>query len=140
MKQPERARASYAAALEVVERLLTDTPDDEFARRPLAMLYAGLGRKSDAIREAKGAVERGRMSRGTTTIATEDVWMLAGVYAKVGEPDLALDRLEFLLSVPSLLSYGRLRFDPQLDPLRDHPRFQKLLDKATRDLPSPPPS
>jgi tetratricopeptide (TPR) repeat protein len=137
MKDRESARASYAAALSVVEEALAETPDDEQLRRRLGRIYSGLGRKDEAIREMEGWVER--MSGGGPTY---HAWLreLAGVYAAVGEPEKALDQLEYLLSIPSLLSYGQLRYDPALDPLRDHPRFQKLLAQAERELPPPPPS
>jgi len=43
------------------------------------------------------------------------------------EPDRALDHLEPLLRVPFYLSPGWLRLDPTFQPLRDSPRFQRLL-------------
>jgi tetratricopeptide (TPR) repeat protein len=137
MNQPERARASYAAALRVIERILRKTPEDELARRLLPDIHARLGRKEDAIREAKAAVERERKT-GNVRWATESVMGLAFVYSAVGEPELALDQLEFLLSVPSLVSYGRLRFAPELRALHGHPRFEKLLAEAKQPLPLPP--
>jgi hypothetical protein len=45
----------------------------------------------------------------------------------VGEFDLAIDQIEFLLSRPAPLSIPLLRLDPDWAPLREHPRFKKLL-------------
>jgi hypothetical protein len=53
----------------------------------------------------------------------------------VGEYEKAIDQLEYLLSIPSseflwqVVSIPLLRIDPQWDPLREHPRFQGLLEK-----------
>jgi TolB-like protein/tetratricopeptide (TPR) repeat protein len=137
MKESELARASYATALEVIERGLAQFPDDEKLRRNLGDIYAGLGRKDEAIREIEGWVER---ASGDGPANPHHLCALAIVYAEAGATEQAVDQLEYVLSVPSLLSYGQLRFDPRLDPLRDHPRFQKLLAQAERDLPPPPPS
>jgi serine/threonine-protein kinase len=47
----------------------------------------------------------------------------------VGEYDAAIGQLELLLSIPSEISIPLLRVDPLWDPLRDHPRFQELLER-----------
>jgi hypothetical protein len=39
-----------------------------------------------------------------------------------------MDQLEPLLRIPFYLSPGWLRVDPTFDPLRNHPRFKKLVD------------
>jgi hypothetical protein len=53
---------------------------------------------------------------------------LVRIYLLVGEPEQALDQLEPLLRVPFYLSPGWLRIDPTFDPLRNHPRFRKLVE------------
>jgi hypothetical protein len=121
----------------VVQRLLKKTPEDDAVRGLLPGIYAGLGRKEDAIREGKAAVERERKTADASW-ATDSVMGLACVYAQVGETELALDQLEYLLSVPTLMTYGRLRFDPELRALHGHPRFEKLLAEAMKPLPLPP--
>jgi hypothetical protein len=42
---------------------------------------------------------------------------------------MALDQLEQLLTIPGGKSTKVLRLEPQWDPLRDHPRFQRLLEE-----------
>ena len=54
---------------------------------------------------------------------------LAEIYALADEPELGIAKLEYLLSIPSLVSPEDLRFNPSWDPLRNHPRFQALLEK-----------
>ena len=40
-----------------------------------------------------------------------------------------------VFSIPSWMSYGYLAFEPAYDPLRENPRFQKLLADKKKQLP-----
>jgi hypothetical protein len=56
---------------------------------------------------------------------------LAIVYTMLGEFDAALNQIDYLLSNGagvSLLTVPMLRIDPTWDALRNHPRFQKILE------------
>jgi hypothetical protein len=55
---------------------------------------------------------------------------LAIIYAWTGEKDLAIKQLEKLLPLYSQISYGQLRLHPWWDPLRDDPRFAKIVEEA----------
>jgi hypothetical protein len=50
----------------------------------------------------------------------------------VGEFDAAIDQLEFLLSIPGRMSVPLLRLDPAWEPLREHPRFKRLLEEGSK--------
>lgn len=128
MNQPELARASYDSARVILEGRAKEFPDDHRLHYPLGVAYAGLGRKQEAIREAKLSVELFPISKDVLE-GTYRVGGLAHIYTMVGEYEDAVDQIEYLLSIPSRLSVACLRLDPRWDPLRDHPRFQKLLEK-----------
>ena len=53
---------------------------------------------------------------------------LARIYVMVGEYDEAINQLEYLLSIPGPFSIPLLQLDPAWDPLRNHPRFKKLIE------------
>jgi hypothetical protein len=48
---------------------------------------------------------------------------------KNGDYEEAIDKIETLLSITSLMSVWRLKLDPLFDPIRTHPRFQNLVQE-----------
>jgi tetratricopeptide (TPR) repeat protein len=127
MNESDFAKKYYDEARNILEAKIQQQPDDARFHSTLGIAYAGLGRKQDAIREGRLAVELLPVSK--------EAWRgycrakdLAQIYVMVGEFDLALAQIEFLLSIPGELSIPLLRLDPDWAPLRDHPRFKKLLE------------
>jgi hypothetical protein len=55
--------------------------------------------------------------------------VMAQIYTLVGEYELAIDELEYHLSIPGHSSPVFLRADPIFAPLHDNPRFNVLLEK-----------
>ena len=118
--------ASYDSAQGVVSRKLREQPDDPRLHSALGIAYAGLGRTREAIQEGEKAVELLPVSKEAYRGYYRAV-DLARIYAMVGERDAAVAQLERLLSIPGHLTGEWLRIDPTWDPLRDHPRFQRLV-------------
>jgi len=52
------------------------------------------------------------------------------IYAWTGEQDKAIDELVAMIGKPLAPEYGELKLSPTWDPLRGHPRFEKLLEEA----------
>jgi len=104
-------------------------PEDAQRRVLIGLTLAYLGRKADAVRDGQRGVEMLPISRDNYNGPYIQL-QLVRIYLLVGEPEKALDQLEPLLRVPNYLSPGWLRIDPTFDPLRKHPRFQKLLGSA----------
>jgi tetratricopeptide (TPR) repeat protein len=139
------ARGDVMAARRIFETLrpgfearMRDHPENPFERSELGLLYAYLGRKEEAIREARRAVDLGRVGQDPflqTPLLTN---MLALVYARTGETDQAITLIERLLTAPGAvitintrsrigITLMDLRLRWQWDPLRNDPRFQKIL-------------
>jgi tetratricopeptide (TPR) repeat protein len=94
-----------------------------------ARLDAGLGRKEEAISEARRAVDLVSIAKDSYN-GPELVENLALVYAWTGERDRALEQLEIVATIPAGPSYGDLRFNPYWDDLRGDPRFDKIVAAA----------
>ncbi|MEE9609835.1 MAG: tetratricopeptide repeat protein, partial [Desulfatiglandales bacterium] len=126
MNEQDQARASFDSARTILEREVKERPDDARAPSSLGIVYAALGRNEEAIQEGKMAVELYPVSRDAL-IGVARVIDLASIYTMVGDYEAALDQIEYLLSIPSYFSVPLLRLDPIWDPLRHHPRYQRLL-------------
>ena len=92
----------------------------------MARAYAAPGRKDDAIREGRKAVELLPLSRDAFD-GSYYLQELAVVYAETGETDAAVRELEHLQTIPSLESLPRPPIDGKWAGLRATPRFQVLV-------------
>ena len=129
MGKKELAKKYHDEARNILELKIKEQPEHARFHSALGIAYAGLGRKEDALQEGKLSIELLPVSkdamRGPYRI--ED---LALIYVMIGEYDEAIDRLEDLLSIPGTLSIFLLQLDPAWDPLRNHPRFKKLIEQG----------
>jgi serine/threonine protein kinase/tetratricopeptide (TPR) repeat protein len=125
----QKALAVFAAAREKWDTMWGDKPKDGDYLSRVARLDAGLGRKEEAIREARWVVDRVPIAKDSLN-APAWIANLALVYAWTGERDRALEQLETVATLPGLgPTYGDLRFNPCWDDLRD-PRFDKIVAAA----------
>ena len=120
------ARAAFTAARTEVEKTTREQPDYAQGLTILGLIDAGLGRKDDAIREGRRAVELVPVSKDAID-GTDLILNLAVIYAWTGEKDLALKQLAEAAQLPSSLNYGWLRLHPDWDTLRNDPRFEKIV-------------
>jgi TolB-like protein/Tfp pilus assembly protein PilF len=120
------AQAAFTAARVTQERIVQAQPDYGPALCVLGLIDAGLGRKEDAVREGRRAVELLPVEKDS--INGPHVFdVLAMIYAWVGEKDLAIEQLTRAMQHPGSTPYGALRLFPQWDPLRGDPRFEKIV-------------
>ena len=111
------------------EEQLREVPNDAQRRAFLGLSLAYLGRKDEAIREGLRAVEILPVSKDAIN-GPYLQHQLARIYILTGEPAKAIDQLEQVLKVPYLISPAWLKIDPNFDPIRNNPRFQKLVAGA----------
>jgi len=120
------ATEAFTRTRAAIEAQLAKQPDDALLLATLGLIDAGLGRKEEALREGKHAVELRPLTEDALDGSTV-LCYLAMIYAWVGDANSALDQLEFVARIPSGLTYGALKYDPAWDPVRDNPRFTAVL-------------
>ncbi len=137
MRKRSRAAAAFDSARRILKRRLAENPDDERIHLELGLAYAGLGLRSQAIREGKIAVQSWA-ARGHSLILDRFRTSLATIYLLLGDHDQALELIADQLSKPSRMSIHLLQLHPLWDPVRDHPRYLRLVqqygDVQTQEL------
>jgi TolB-like protein/Flp pilus assembly protein TadD len=128
------AQAQFALSLPTFELAVKEAPTRGLRHANLGLLYSFMGRKEDAVREGRRAVELEPESKD----ALAAPWMngfLAMIYVRNGDLDSALPLLERLVASPfpvdntnCCITANDLRKRWQWDPARNDPRFQKLLE------------
>lgn len=123
-----RARAYYGEARATLEQATAFHADVRGFRASLAVVLARLGHKEEAVREANRARDEAHLeaAEGHRYLVSA-----AESYAWAGETDAALEVLAQVIGSPGQLSVHHLRLDPRWDPLRSHPRFQRLIAAGT---------
>jgi TolB-like protein/class 3 adenylate cyclase len=123
------ARATAQQMLRPLETLCQKDPDNPTFAQALSQIYAVLGQKDAAIKEAERAI--------TLLSTVKDAvdgpgaeYNLAIVEVLVGDKNGAIPRLQHLLQVPynNCVTPALLRLHPLWDPLRGDPAFQKLCE------------
>lgn len=122
----DEARAAFAIARAAVEKTVKEQPAYAQPLSLLGMIDAGLGRKEDAIREGRRAVELLPVSKDALS-GPAMMENLAVIYAWTGEKERTCKQLAAVMAVPYDLGYGRLRLSPFWDSLRGDPCFEKIV-------------
>jgi serine/threonine-protein kinase len=126
-----QARIYADSARIALEPQVRAAPRDEQLHVFYGLALAYLGRKAEAVHEGQRAIALLPIAKDAFGGAYMQ-HQLARIYLLVGEPDKALDHLEPLLNRPYYLSPAWLRIDPTFDPLRKHPRFDRLVEGDTK--------
>jgi serine/threonine-protein kinase len=128
-KNDDKARAAFTAARTEQEKIVQTQPNYAQGLCALGLIDAGLGRKEEALREGRRAVELLPVEKDALESAAMNKY-LAIIAAWLGDKDLACGQLAIAIRSPSGVTYGQLKLLPLWDPLRDDPRFERLVEEA----------
>jgi TolB-like protein/Tfp pilus assembly protein PilF len=120
------AHAAFLAAHAELERTVSEQPGYGPALCVLGLIDAALGRKDEALREGRRAIELLPITKDSIDGA-ELMKYVGVIYAWCGEKDLAIKQIAATLKIPNTLSYGNLKLHPYWDSLRGDPRFEKII-------------
>jgi TolB-like protein/Tfp pilus assembly protein PilF len=120
------ARTAFLQARSEVNKTVNKQPNYGPGYSVLGLIDAALGRKEDALREGRHAIELLPITKDSIDGA-ELVKYLAVIYAWCGEKNLAIEQIGATLRIPSTLSYGNLKLHPYWDPLRGDLRFERIV-------------
>jgi TolB-like protein/Tfp pilus assembly protein PilF/predicted Ser/Thr protein kinase len=121
-----KARAAFTVARPEQEKWVRAHADDAGALCVLGLIDAGLGRKEDALRWGRRAVELLPVEKDAIS-GKRMIEGLARIAAWVGDNDLACEQLVIAMRPPSKLTYGHLKLLPWWDPLRGDPCFEQIV-------------
>jgi len=128
------ARVAFTGARAQQEEAVRARPDYGPPLCVLGLIYAGLGRKEEALREGRRALELAPMVKDSLD-GVDVRYVYAVICAWTGERDLAIKQLETLAKIPAGPSYGDIRLNPNWDPLRGDSHFEKIVASlAPKDL------
>ena len=133
-KDEVKARAAFESARAEQEKIVQAQPDYAPALCVLGVIDAALGRKQEALNACRRAVELLPVQKDAFNGPLMIQWFAISA-AWVGEKDLAFEQLATVAHIPGTLSYGGLKLFPFFDPLRDDPRFEKILAEVSKPVP-----
>jgi serine/threonine protein kinase/tetratricopeptide (TPR) repeat protein len=132
-KDDGKARAAFSVARAEQEKIVLAQPNHGPTLCVLGLIDAGLGRKEEALREGRRAVELLPVEKDAFD-GPAVIEFFAIIAAWVGDKDLACGQLAATLRNPGHLNYGELKLLPYWDPLRGDPRFENIVEEAKRPL------
>ncbi len=120
------ASSAFSKARLQQEKAVSLQPNTGPVLSVLGLIDAALGRKEDALREGRRALELTPPEKDSLD-AADVLYYFAVICAWVGERDLAIEQLQASAKLPAGVSYAEICLDPHWDPLRGDSRFEKIV-------------
>ena len=121
------ALAAFTRAREEIEKLLREQPNYAEGLCVLAVVDAALGKRDQAIREARRAAEMLPVTKDALNGARVGDYR-AIACALAGDKKRAIEQLSQAIARPGGLNYGELRLHPYFDRLRGDPDFERIVN------------
>jgi TolB-like protein len=124
-------RAYLDSARAKLEGMVRTRPKEHLYHLRLGSVYAGLGLRAEAAREARTAMSLVPLSKDALDGSIVS-FKSATIFARVGEADAAIKTLEEFMGRPHYpaLTATWLKIDSTWTPIRSDPRFQRLIASA----------
>jgi TolB-like protein/DNA-binding winged helix-turn-helix (wHTH) protein len=122
----DKAQSAFSVARAEQEKVVQAQPDFGPPLVVLGLIDAALGRREEALREGRRAVELLPVERDSIK-GSLIIGYFALIAAWLGDKDLACEQLAIAIRYPGPLSYGELKLLPFWDPLRDDARFEQIV-------------
>jgi TolB-like protein/tRNA A-37 threonylcarbamoyl transferase component Bud32 len=121
------ASSAFSKARLQQEKAVSLQPNNGPVLTVLGLIDAALGRKEDALREGRRALELTPPEKDSLD-AADVLYYFAVICAWIGERDLAIEQLQASAKLPAGVSYAEICLDPHWDLLRADPRFEKIVN------------
>jgi TolB-like protein/DNA-binding winged helix-turn-helix (wHTH) protein/Tfp pilus assembly protein PilF len=125
-KDGDKLQSAFLAARAEQEKIVQAQPDFGPPLVVLGLIDAALGRREDALREGRRAVELLPVEKDSIKGALT-IGYFGMIAAWLGDNDLACEQLAIAIRYPGPLSYGELKLLPFWDPIRGDARFEQIV-------------
>jgi TolB-like protein/DNA-binding winged helix-turn-helix (wHTH) protein/Tfp pilus assembly protein PilF len=126
IKDDRKAQSAFAVARAEQAKIVQAQPNYGPPLVVLGLIDAALGRKEEALREGRRAVELLSIEKDAVNGRIMTAY-LAVIAAWIGDNALACEQLGAAIRYTSSLSYGQLKLMPWWDPLRGDPCFEQIV-------------
>jgi tetratricopeptide (TPR) repeat protein len=122
------ARIYADSSLKFAKRKLNQSADSEDAHMELAINYALLGGRDDALQHCSAAMRIMPLTRDAME-GGDPIFAMVQVYTHLGEIDNALSYLDTLMSIPTKWGLGEIMANSDFRPVIRDEGFKEIVDK-----------
>jgi TolB-like protein/Flp pilus assembly protein TadD len=122
-----KCRQFADSAITELNRKVKESPGDDRYYEALGYAFAFKGAYDKAFENIREGIRLKPLKMDAWQGYDNEISLMQ-IYIIAGELDLAMDKMEYLLSIPGELSVNLLKVDPIYDRLRNLPRFKKILE------------